>query len=350
MSIALNKTASALLVTGHGTLKGVFVSTASGSPTVQFVDGVSNNDDVIDKATGVLTVSGAIVPAAHATSTVTSNATNVTDADTLTIGAVVYRFKDTMAAAFDVQIGASAAATLDNLKAAINLTGTDGVEYFAGTTAHAFVYASTNTNTTQVVVARVVGTASNTLSTVDSAVTLSWADTTLGGGTGTSDPGVVATAATVTVNGRVYTFVNELSETSGAVAVVDQVVWGGDTLTALDNFKVAINAGATAGTNYSTGTVVNAVVTATTNTDTAQTLESLLGGVVGNTYTTAETLTNGSFATPTLTGGLEVNLMMIEAFVGVAGTMYTFPDPAFAVGCYMRISGTAEVTAFVELY
>lgn len=65
---------------------------------------------------------------------------NPTDGDTLTIGitgnTTVYRFKNTLASAYDVKIGANVTATIANLKAAINADGTPGTEYFAGTLAH----------------------------------------------------------------------------------------------------------------------------------------------------------------------------------------------------------------------
>lgn len=344
----VNLTASALLKTGAGVLRGLFCSVASGSPTISFVDGIVDNDDVANAATGVLTVSGAIVPGAHATNTLTSDATNVADGETVVIGAITYRFKDTMLAAYDVQIGADAETSLANLKKAINASGTPGTHYFAGTLAHPLVVAGTATATTLQVWARLIGTASNTLATTETSGHLSWADSTLGGGTGASDPGVSTAAATVTIGTRTYTFVNELTETTGATAVPDQVLWGGDTATALDNLKVAINAGATAGTNYSTGTTAHAVVTATTNTDTAQTIQAIVAGASANSTDTTETLTNGSWGAATMTGGLDATVMLIEAFTAVAGETYMFPDVAFNTGCYIRVSGTFEGTAFLN--
>lgn len=483
-----NLTASAAVKTGQGVLKGVFVSSASGSPTLRFVDGDDGNDDAADKATATLTVSGAIVPAAHATSEIvssgacapgdyatsvlTSDATNVAEDEVVVVGGVTYRFRNTLAQAYDVKIGADAEATLvnlkkainatgvagtdyfagtlvnpvviaieiaattlqvwartigtaanagattttashlswadttlgggtgasnpgiatqgltigsrtytvvirlaeslgltaiadqilwvtseavflDNLKKAINASGTAGVEYSTGTTAHADVVASTNTDTVQTIVARVVGTAANALATTETLTNYAFADTTLGGGTGNSNPGVAATAATVTINGRVYTFVNELSETAGATAVVDQVLWGGDTLTALDNLKLAINAGATAGTNYSTGTVVNASVSATTNTDTAQTIEALVAGDIGDLITVAETLTNGTWGVgvTTLSGGSEANVMLIDTFIPVGPGEYLFAGGdgiPFTEGLYVTVGGTVECTVFYD--
>jgi len=490
MSLYKNTDSSALVKSGFGKLKGLFCSNST-SLIVEFMDGITDNDDVLDKATATLTSSGAMVPAAHAnseivstgacapadyaTSVLTSSGVNVTDGDTVVIGAITYRFKDTMTQAYDVKIGASAAASLDNLKAAINGTGTAGVEWFAGTVAHSLVIAGTNADTTQEIWSRTIGTGNNALGTTVSAVTLSWADTTLGGGTGASNPGVTAaaatitlnttvytavvrlaesiglaavpyqvlwetseavfldnlkvavnaatgdetkyatgtvahptlvastntntvqtffarvigttpntyptsttlanyafpaatledgtgnsnpgvasTAATITINGRVYTVVNELSETSGAAAVVDQVLYGGSEAVMLDNFKLAINAGATAGTNYSTGTVVNADVTAETNTNTTQVIQAITGGIVGNTITVSETLANHTWGAgvTTLSGGLEVNTVMVEQFTLSANTFYPFTTGEgidFNVGLYFRVvSGTGEVTIEYE--
>lgn len=292
--------------------------TTSGIPYAAFATNtLTANANFLDKvkASSVLTSSGAMVPAAHGTNVLTSDATNVADAEVVVIGAITYRFKDTMAQAYDVKIGADAATSLANLKKAINGTGTAGVEYFTGTVAHTLVCANELAATTLQIWSRTIGTANNTLATTETSGHLSWADTTLGGGTGASNPGVAATAATITINGRAYTFVVELSETSGATAVVDQILYGGTEAAALDNMKLAINAGATAGTNYSTGTVVNADVEATTNTNTEQTILALVAGTVGNAITTTETLANTSWTSTVLTGGLEAETITIGAVV-----------------------------------
>jgi hypothetical protein len=254
-------------------------------------------------ATQILELTGDIVAGSHAESVLTSNATNVTDGDTVTIGTTVYRFKDTMAAAYDVKIGADAATTLDNLKAAINGTGTAGVEWFAGTAAHPTVVATTNADTTQKVVARLPGTAANTLATTKSAATLSWPAATLGDGTGLSNPGVAP--ETVTVDTVVYSFVDVLSETNGAAAVANQVLFGASSAAALDNLKLAINAGATAGTNYSTGTVVHPTVTATTNENASQVVAAKVKGTAAESIAVDDTIADGAWAGATLASGVD---------------------------------------------
>jgi len=59
-----------------------------------------------------------------------------TEDDTFVIGTQAYRMRDTLAQAFDVQIGATAAATADSIAKAIGATGIAGTDYFAGTTAN----------------------------------------------------------------------------------------------------------------------------------------------------------------------------------------------------------------------
>jgi hypothetical protein len=252
-------------------------------------------------ATQILELTGVIVPGSHAESVVTAN--TILDGDTLTIGSTVYRFKTTPAQAYDVALGANDAAALDNLKAAINASGTPGTEYFAGTLVHPSVVATDNAATTQKVVARVPGTAANALATTSSGATLSWADTTLGGGTGDSNPGVAP--ETVTIDSVVYSFVDVLSETNGADAIANQVLFGADSAAALDNLKLAINHGATEGTNYSTGSVVHPTVEATTNTNTAQTVAAKVKGTAAESIAVDDTLSNGAWADTNLANGVD---------------------------------------------
>lgn len=93
-----------------------------------------------------------------ATGDITTQA-NPSDGDTLTIWlgshTTVYRFKTTLAAAYDVQIGSSAADTTSNLKAAINADGTPGTEYYAGTLANTVVEATQDSTTVLIITDRI---------------------------------------------------------------------------------------------------------------------------------------------------------------------------------------------------
>ena|SRR5436190_10041821 len=119
----------------------------------------------------------------YATGLLTSTGVNVTDGKITTVGSTVYRFKNTMAAAYDVQIGTSAANTLANLKMAINAAGVPGTNYYAGTLVHPTVTAGTLTATTLAATANTAGTGGNGIATTDDEATLSWGAATLTGGT-----------------------------------------------------------------------------------------------------------------------------------------------------------------------
>jgi hypothetical protein len=331
-------TESGALKVGQGVLRGI-LTTATSSGTLVIYDGTEASTG----ATTTLTSSGACVPAVHGSTTLTSNGTNVTDGKIVTIGAITYRFKTTMAAAYDVQIGASAAVTLDNLKAAINASGTAGTEYYAGTLAHTYFVASTNTDTTQVIVARtVVGTTAtatlNALVTTTNESTLSWTGGTLGDATAS----VTTAGATITIGSRVYTVVTNLSETSGASAVADQVIWVTNEETFLDNLKQAINQSGLAGTDYSTGTTVNTQVEATTNTANTQVINARVLGVSGNAIATSTTLANYAFTSTVMASGAGADArLLLNTYTPAAGSQITFNNIEFENGLYFTVGGTS---------
>ncbi len=72
-----------------------------------------------------------------------TDGTNAADGSVLVIGSAKYRFKTTMAQAFDVQIGATIVQTVQNLYLAIGATGVAGTNYYTGTTANSLVYPQT---------------------------------------------------------------------------------------------------------------------------------------------------------------------------------------------------------------
>ncbi len=317
-------TESGIVKSMHGNLVGLIVNSHT-SGTVKIVDGPENGAAATtdltssgacvpaDYAITELTSSGAMVAGSHAVSVFTSSGV-VVAGQTITIGTTVYTARATMNetnAAYDVYMGANAAEFLDNLKLAVNLTDyahNAGTKYGRGTAAHPSVVATTNADTTQTFRGRVPGTSLNTVATTETFTNGSWPDTTLGGGTGASDPGVTVAAATVTIGTTVYTCVVELSETLGAAAVAYQFLYGGSEAVMLDNLKKAVNASGTAGTEYSTGTVAHATVVATTNTDTVQTFRSRSIGTAAqttaiNAIATTETMANTAFADTTLGGG-----------------------------------------------
>ena len=293
------------------------------------------------KATGVLTLTGNIVPGVHAESVLTSDGTVPSSGDTVTIGDETYTFVSSLsdpAIPFEVVIGTSAATALDNLKAAINLSAGAGSVYGTGTTKNTSVVATDNTDTTQKVVARVPGTAGNSIAVSETSNHLSWGGSTLGGG---------VNAETVSINGRAYSFVTVLSEINGADAIADQVLFGSDSSVALDNLKLAVNAEGTAGSSYSTGTIKNADVLATTNESNAQTFEALVSGSAGNAITTTTTIVNGSFGGATLSGGSDATAAeFIAAIVttinAITGNIVTAENET---GGVMKVTATVAGAA-----
>ncbi len=125
---------------------------------------------------------------------------------------------------------------------------------------------------------------------------------------------------TVTIGAETYTFKDALS--SGP-AVAFEVLIGASAATALDNLKSAVNASAGAGTTYGTGTTGNADVTATTNTDTAQTFVATVAGAAGNALDSTVVSTGSvlSFAGLTFAGG--VSAITPGVFVLAADTVYS---------------------------
>lgn len=295
-----------------------------------------------------------------------SDAGVTTGAATVTIGSITYTVVDELsenygadAVAYQVKKGANEAAMLDNLKLAVNGTGTEGTHYSTGTVAHPYIIATTNTDTVQTFVSRTVGTAAevaaiNALATTETMANTAFADTTFGGGTGNSNPVVTSDAATFTVGGVTYTAVLELSETSGATAVANQVLWVTSEAVFLDNIKLAINETGIAGTNYSTGTYQNPLVYATTNTNTEQTFVSRLAGTVGNAYATTETLGNYSFAGAVMSGGTGATAQPMTGTItfSVVGTtgerVIDFGGAEFTRGLYATFGGTADLTFVYE--
>ncbi len=245
-------------------------------------------------------------------------------AETVTIGSTVYTFKNIPAAAYDVQIAATAALTLANLKAAINASGTPGVAYAQGTTVHPSVVGTTLSTTQLVIQAKVPGTAANSLATTETSAHASWAGATMNSGTA----GITVAGATATIDATVYTVVVELSESFGAPAIANEIIYGGSEAVMLQNFLNAINGVGTPGTDYSSNTVVHPTVFASTVTATVLTIVSKsLDATTSNAIATTETMANTAFGDTTLGGGTGTSITGVDGETFTIGTrVYTFVD------------------------
>lgn len=211
-----------------------------------------------------------------ASSTLTSDATNVAEGETVTIDGITYTFRASPVNPYDVDIGASAAVSLDNLKAAINDSGTEGTTYGTGTEAHPTVTAEANADTTQEVTAKRFGTYANGFITVETSAHLAWDDATLGGA----------------------------SATPGVNPVANEVLIGASAAASLDNFKSAVNATAGEGTTYSTGTRAHPQVTATTNANDSQIVEARDYSVTNASIATTTDAANATWGSTTLASGV----------------------------------------------
>lgn len=208
------------------------------------------------KATGIFTVTDVL-----------------TEGETVTIEGITYTFRAVPVSPYDIDIGASAAASLDNLKSAINDSGTEGTTYGTGTEAHPLVTATTNSDTAQTVEARVLGVKGNTYLLATTAADGAWGASVMG-----------------TVVG---------AEVAGVDPVPYEVLLTATAATELDNLKQAINAGDTEnglegeGTNYSTGTRAHPTVTATTNGASTQVVAAR-DFVYGDTISTTDPVDDGT--------------------------------------------------------
>lgn len=333
------------------TVTNIVAAITADSTNVTAVDGAG--DTVVITAAVAGTAGNALTFTEAATNTAVDGAgtlgttTAGVEAETITIDTIVYTFKDTLAAAYDVKIGANAAASLDNLKAAINASGTAGTEYFAGTEVHPTVIATTNTDTVQTIRAKTIGTAANSIATTETASNAAWGAATMAGG-------VAVTNATITIGTRVYTAVLTLPDTIGLTAIPDYVLWVTSEAVFLDNLKSAINASGVAGTDYSVGTLENYDVVATTNTNTAQTIVSRKLGTVGNAIATTDTLANYSWGAVTLESGtgtegkLILNTITFSAVATTGERFIPLYDAEFNDGLYVVVGGTADVTLLLE--
>lgn len=109
--------------------------------------------------------------------------------------------------------------------------------------------------------------------------------------------GTIADGDTVTVDTLVYTFKTTLT---GAAY---EVLIGGSNANALSNFKLAVNASGTAGTNYGTGTQKHPTTAGSTLTGTTLLFKANNLGTSGNTIATTTTSAGASFGATTLTNG-----------------------------------------------
>jgi hypothetical protein len=108
-------------------------------------------------------------PAATAAAVTLTISVNPTDGDTFTVGGHTYRFKSTLAQAYDVKLdGSSAATSLTHAIKAITATGTAGTDYYTGTLANTQVSAVQGAGATATITALTAGSAGNAIASTSS--------------------------------------------------------------------------------------------------------------------------------------------------------------------------------------
>jgi len=230
-------------------------------------------------------------------------------AETVTIDDVVYTFVDALSAdpavPYEVLVETTAEACIDNLVAAATGGAGEGTKYGTGTVAHETVDVTKGSAATVVATAKDIGFAGNSIAIAEDLTNGAWA----AGATALSG-GVDAQAA-------------------------NDVLIGNDAEAAIDNLVLAITAGAGAGTNYGTGTVVNPLATAVKATSATMTCTNKVKGVIGNSTVIGKSGTNLAWA-----GSAELLSGGVNGTVGVANE--TCADASYIYHCIEQnsITGT----------
>jgi len=140
---------------------------------------------------------------AFASGTLTSTGV-FANTETVTIAGKVYTFQTVLTNVDgNVLIGANAAASLQNLKDAINLGPGAGTTYAAAMTINPEVEATAVTATTLVVKSSVAGAVGNRVTTTEAVANASWGGATLSGGSGRLDTDLRALIAAKQINADV---------------------------------------------------------------------------------------------------------------------------------------------------
>lgn len=124
-----------------------------------------------------------------------------TDTQTVVVGGKTYTTQTVLTNVDgNVLIGASAAATLQNLFDAINLTGTPGTQYATAMTINAEVFAFSVGATTLVVKSKTPGAIGNLIASTETQTNAAWGAATLASGSGNVNTALNEIIATEQLN------------------------------------------------------------------------------------------------------------------------------------------------------
>lgn len=132
----------------------------------------------------------------------------------------------------------------------------------------------------------------------------------------TNDGALPLDGDVVVIGAKYYTFRTAL--TTSPATVANEVLIGVSGATALDNLQTAVDTGASVGV-VSVGTLANATISSSTNTNTTQIFVADSTGVAGNNLATWSTSAHLSFTGKTLAGGLAAS-----SYVSTDGIVLSF--------------------------
>lgn len=216
---------------------------------------------------------------AKSSGSVTSTNNGVpTENDIITIGSKIYRWRGAgnLAQANDVLIGADGHACLDNLKAALDLSGTPGTEYHAATTANAQANAPQNPGN----------------------FAPDWVLTIVA-----IDPGVAGDAIVLTTDADNMTVSGTGTLANGVDPVAGEVKVEAALADTIDNIVAFLNGGAGEGVKFATGSTASSEVTAANTDNTKLTVTAKVYGDDEDAIATTTDCANGSWGAATLVNG-----------------------------------------------
>lgn len=240
LKLAINGGSGEGTLYSTGTVAHPYVIATTNSNTVQKIIARSVGNAAATAVVNALATTETMANTAWADTTFgggtgNSNPAVTSDNATFTIGDITYtavlELSETSGATavpYQILWVTNEATFLDNIKLAVNASGLAGTQYSTGTYEHPQVYATTNDNTSQIFVAKAVGTGGNSIATTETLGNYSFTSTVMASGTGSNGRlmhntitfSVVATTGERTIDFGGEAFNNGLYVTIGGTADV----------------------------------------------------------------------------------------------------------------------------------
>lgn len=198
LKLAINGGSGEGTLYSTGTVAHPYVIATTNSNTVQKIVARSVGNTAATAVVNALATTETMANTAWADTTFgggtgNSNPAVTSDNATFTIGDITYtavlELSETSGATavpYQILWVTNEATFLDNIKLAVNASGLAGTQYSTGTYEHPQVYATTNDNTSQVFLAKALGTGGNAIATTGTLANYSWTSTVMASGTGSN--------------------------------------------------------------------------------------------------------------------------------------------------------------------